>query len=70
MEATDKLNVELLTKYCNAKTREHLKQLVRIQYKIDKNGQQASGICYPGRLQRQTVSGRSKRQIYGHQDNK
>lgn len=39
MEARDNLNVEMLTKYCNARTREHLKQLVRNQYKTDKNGQ-------------------------------
>jgi len=48
MEATDKLDVELLTKYCNARTREHLKQLVRNQYKSDKVGRELLEFATPG----------------------
>lgn len=39
MKATDKLIVELFTKYYSARAREHLKQSVRNQYKTGKNGQ-------------------------------
>lgn len=48
MEAIDKLNVELLTKYCNARTREHLKHLVRNQYKTDKMGSELLEFATPG----------------------